>query len=136
MKLNKNAYKKMSLIFTLFHFNGFLYKIISTRVRTPVALLCSLLGKYPWERYEPPYPPSYGLNSTSTVLSRRMALALNNLQRVDMPLNKETKPNQYKIIHRIAFKQFFPWFISWQFSQPLNGGCNLNLNFNFSFNFN
>ena len=27
-------------------------------------------GKYPWERYEPPYPPSYGLNSTTTVLLR------------------------------------------------------------------
>ena len=40
----------------------------STRVRTPVALLRSLSGKYPWERYEPPYPPSYGLNSTTTVL--------------------------------------------------------------------
>ena len=32
------------------------------------ALLHSLSGKYPWERYEPPYPPSYGLNSTTTVL--------------------------------------------------------------------
>ena len=31
-------------------------------------LLCSLSGKYPWERYEPPYPPSYGLNSITTVL--------------------------------------------------------------------
>ena len=40
----------------------------STRVRTPVALLHSLSDKYPWERYEPPYPPSYGLNSTTTVL--------------------------------------------------------------------
>ena len=39
-----------------------------TRVRTPVALLRSLSGKYPWERYEPPYPPSYGLNSTTAVL--------------------------------------------------------------------
>ena len=39
----------------------------STRVRTPVALLCSLSGKYPWERYEPPYPPSYGLNSITSV---------------------------------------------------------------------
>ena len=38
-----------------------------TRVCTPVALLRSLSGKYPWERYEPPYPPSYGLNSTTTV---------------------------------------------------------------------
>ena len=28
----------------------------------------SLSGKYPWERYEPPYPPSYGLNSTTTAL--------------------------------------------------------------------
>ena len=41
----------------------------STRVRTPVELL-RLLPKYPWERYEPPYPPSYGLNSTTTVLLR------------------------------------------------------------------
>ena len=41
----------------------------SMRVRTPFALLRSLSGKYPWERYEPPYPPSYGLNSTTTVLS-------------------------------------------------------------------
>ena len=24
--------------------------------------------KYPWERYEPPYPTSYGLNSATTVL--------------------------------------------------------------------
>ena len=40
----------------------------STRVRTPVVLLHSLSGKYSWERYEPPYPPTYGLNSTTTVL--------------------------------------------------------------------
>ena len=40
----------------------------SMRVRTPVALLRSLSDKYPWERYEPPYPPSYGLNTTTTVL--------------------------------------------------------------------
>ena len=33
-----------------------------------VTLLRSLSGKYPWERYEPPYPPSHGLNSTTTVL--------------------------------------------------------------------
>ena len=30
--------------------------------------LRSLSAKYPWERHEPPYPPSYGLNSTTTVL--------------------------------------------------------------------
>ena len=40
----------------------------SKRVRTPVALLRSLSGKYSWKRYEPPYHPSYGLNSTTTVL--------------------------------------------------------------------
>ena len=49
----------------------------SKRVYTPVALLRSLSVKYPWERYEQPYPPSSGLNS-----SRRMALALNNQERV------------------------------------------------------
>ena len=38
------------------------------RVRTPVVLLRSLSVKYPWKRYEPPNPPSYGLNSTTTVL--------------------------------------------------------------------
>ena len=32
------------------------------------SLLHSLSGKYPWERYEPPYPPSYGLNSSPTIL--------------------------------------------------------------------
>ena len=30
----------------------------SKRVRTPVVLLRSLSGKYPWEMYEPLYPPS------------------------------------------------------------------------------
>ena len=40
----------------------------SKRVQTPVALLRSLSDKYLWERYEPPYSPSYGLNSTTAVL--------------------------------------------------------------------
>ena len=42
--------------------------IVRKRVRTPVALLRSLSDKYPWERYEPPYPLSYGLNNTTTIL--------------------------------------------------------------------
>ena len=42
--------------------------IVVREFRTPVTLLRSLSGKYPWERYEPPSPPSYGLNSTATVL--------------------------------------------------------------------
>ena len=40
----------------------------SKRVHTPVTLLSSLSSKYLWERYEPPYPPSSWLNSTTTVL--------------------------------------------------------------------
>ena len=40
----------------------------STRVRTPIALLRSLSGKYSWEMYEPPCSPSHGLNRTTTVL--------------------------------------------------------------------
>ena len=40
----------------------------SKRVHTPVTLLRSLSGKYSWKRYEHPYPPSAGLNSTTTVL--------------------------------------------------------------------
>ena len=40
----------------------------SKRLRIPVALGSSLSDKYPQEKYEPPYPPSYGLNSTTTVL--------------------------------------------------------------------
>ena len=47
-------------------FNGLQNR--SKRVRTPVALLRSLSGKYPWERYEPSYSPSYGLNSTTVLL--------------------------------------------------------------------
>ena len=31
------------------------------------ALLRSLSDKYPWERYEPSYPPSYELNSTTII---------------------------------------------------------------------
>ena len=38
------------------------------RVRNPVALLGSLSDRYPWVRYKPPYPLSYGSNSTYTVL--------------------------------------------------------------------
>ena len=35
-----------------------------------VALLCSLLDKYPPEKYELSYLPSDGLNSTTTALER------------------------------------------------------------------
>ena len=35
-------------------------KSLRTRFRTPVALLRSLSGKYPWERYEPLILPAMG----------------------------------------------------------------------------
>ena len=44
------------------------YGIVVSEFVLQVALLRSHWGKYPWERYEPPYPHSYGLNSTITVL--------------------------------------------------------------------
>ena len=40
----------------------------NTRVRTSVALLRSLSDKYPGERYEFLYPPSYELKNTTAVL--------------------------------------------------------------------
>ena len=46
----------------------YIYIYRSMRVQTPVMLLHSLSNKYPWEKYESPYPPIYGLNSTTTVL--------------------------------------------------------------------
>ena len=42
--------------------------IVVSEFVTPVAPVRSLSEKYPWERYKPPYPSSYGLNSTLTVL--------------------------------------------------------------------
>ena len=41
---------------------------LGERVRIPVALLSSLSHNYPSEVYEPLDLPSYGLNSTTTVL--------------------------------------------------------------------
>ena len=63
------------------------------RVRTPVALLRSLSGKYPWGRYGPPYPPSYKLNSTTAVLLGEW-LGIKLPPNVDMPLNKETEETE------------------------------------------
>ena len=40
----------------------------SKRVWTPIVLIHSLLNIYPWERYIPPYPSRYELNSITAVL--------------------------------------------------------------------
>ena len=45
--------------------------IVNKRVRTPVAPLCSVSDKYHWERYEPPNPSSYWLNSITAVFLER-----------------------------------------------------------------
>ena len=47
---------------------GVMVKAMGCGIIVSEFLLQSLLGKYPWERYEPTYPPNYGLNSTTTVL--------------------------------------------------------------------
>ena len=47
---------------------------------------------YPWKTYEPPYSPSYELNSTTIVLFRR-DLALNEPRNIK---KNETKTNQTK----------------------------------------
>ena len=46
---------------------------------------------FPWERYENPYPPSYGLISATTIFTR-MTLTLNNRKKIDMLL----KPKKQK----------------------------------------
>ena len=72
--------------------------IVDKRVRTPVALLRSLSGKYPGERYEPPYPPTNGSHYCS---SRRMALALNTYK--GWYVIKAKKPNITKIFINNTF---------------------------------
>ena len=63
------------------------------RVHNPVALLRSFSGKYPWERYEAPYPPNYGLNSTPTVLLGEWLWHQITLQRLICQKQKnQTKP--------------------------------------------
>ena len=43
-------------------------KWLWNQVQTPVTLLCLILDENSWEKYEPSYPPSYGLNNTTAVL--------------------------------------------------------------------
>ena len=52
---------------SIFFFNGISYRSLSELHR--------------WERYESPYPPSYGLNSTTSIFTRTN-LALNNRWRL------------------------------------------------------
>ena len=73
MKLNRNkqSWKRKGDLFNELY-DLFFYKWLGkdagpSNISISGSLLMSL-RKYPWERYEPPYPPSYGLNSTTTVL--------------------------------------------------------------------
>ena len=57
----------------------------------------------------------------------RMALALNNLQKVDMPLNKETKPTNKNNKQQYQAVLFFEMFNTQE-----NQNCDaLNMHFNF-----
>ena len=75
------------------------------RVCTPITLLRSLSVKYPWERYEPPYPPSYGFNSTTTVLLGEY---------FDMPLKQRNQTNQNSWQDSLGVPNIFflMWFVS------------------------
>ena len=42
------------------------------------------LTNAPWERYEPPYPPNHGLNSTITVIQQD-GFGIRWLTKVDIP---------------------------------------------------
>ena len=50
-----------------------------------------------------------------------MALALNNLKRVDMPLNKETKPNQTIFLKHVLMKGYIQTTIT--VSSSVLTGC-------------
>ena len=53
----------------------------SKQIRTLVALVRSLPGKYSWEKYETPYPTRYGLNSHrhhNIVLPARISLIISS----------------------------------------------------------
>ena len=60
-------------------------------------VLHSLLDKYTWERYDPPYPPHYGLNSTTTVLHEGWLWHLITYKCLyAIKQRNQTKPNQTK----------------------------------------
>ena len=60
------------------------YEIVGELVRTPIVTF--LLFSDPCERYELPYPPSYGLNSTITGF--RQGCLLNQPMKINLELNK------------------------------------------------
>ena len=43
-----------------------------------------------WEIYKPPYPPSYELNTTTTVLLEKNDFGIKQPKKVDMLLNNQT----------------------------------------------
>ena len=66
--------------------------------------------KYPWERYEPLYPPSYGLNSTATVLLEQWLLHYITYKGwCAIKQRNQTKP--IKILDQISQNIVFFWII-------------------------
>ena len=74
----------------------------------------SLSDQYPWERYEPPYPLSNCLNNTTTLLLEGW---LRQPTKVDMPLNKATKPNylgKYCLLISISLRNAWHGLLSFE----------------------
>ena len=69
------------------------YGIVISEFELQSRYFIYFLKKYYCERYEPLYLLSYGLKSTITVLLERW-IWHKKPTKIDMPLNKETKPNQ------------------------------------------
>ena len=68
--------------------------IVVSEFKQQSCYLHSVSDKYPWERYEPPYPQSYGLNSTISVLLEGWLWHL--ITNKGLYAIKTKKPNQTK----------------------------------------
>ena len=70
----------------------------------PVALLCSLLGKYPWETHEPPYSPCKVVPLLSFY---KDDFGIKQLMKFVISLKKlnQTKPNQTYDTFKWKWKQ-------------------------------
>ena len=90
----------------------------SMRVQTLVALLRSLSGKYHWERYEPTYPPCYGLNSTTNVLLGEWLwhwISYRGWYAIKQRNQDQTKSNRSVLCSKIQFN----WLVNFMAYQPL-----------------
>ena len=85
-------------------------------MRTPVAQLRWLSDKYPWEMYEPPYPPNYEINSTTIVLLEEWLWHwITNKGWYAIKQRNQTKPNQKENILGLPIKWMtFALQLNWE----------------------